>query len=30
MTSRRIDLHLHSTCSDGVESPTRVMEVAKE
>ena len=29
MTSRRIDLHLHSTCSDGVESPTRVMEVAK-
>ena len=30
MTSSRIDLHLHSTCSDGVESPTRVMEVAKE
>jgi predicted metal-dependent phosphoesterase TrpH len=30
MTSRRIDLHLHSTCSDGVESPTRVMEVARE
>lgn len=28
MTSPRIDLHLHSTCSDGVESPTRVMEVA--
>jgi predicted metal-dependent phosphoesterase TrpH len=29
MTSPRIDLHLHSTCSDGVESPTRVMEVAQ-
>lgn len=28
MTSAKIDLHLHSTCSDGVESPTRVMEVA--
>jgi predicted metal-dependent phosphoesterase TrpH len=28
MTSPRIDLHLHSTCSDGVETPTRVMEVA--
>ena len=28
MTSPRIDLHLHSTCSDGVESPTTVMEVA--
>jgi predicted metal-dependent phosphoesterase TrpH len=25
----RIDLHLHSNRSDGVESPTRVMEVAK-
>ena len=29
MTSPRIDLHLHSTCSDGVETPTRVMEVAR-
>lgn len=27
--SSTIDLHLHSTCSDGVESPTHVMEVAK-
>lgn len=27
--AQRIDLHLHSTCSDGVESPTHVMEVAK-
>jgi predicted metal-dependent phosphoesterase TrpH len=30
MTSTRIDLHLHSTCSDGVETPTHVMEVARE
>lgn len=29
MSASRIDLHLHSTCSDGVESPTHVMEVAK-
>lgn len=26
---KRIDIHLHSNRSDGVESPTRVMEVAK-
>lgn len=30
MSSLRIDLHLHSTCSDGVETPTHVMEVARE
>lgn len=30
MTSPRIDLHLHSTCSDGVETPSHVMEVARE
>lgn len=29
MSSAKIDLHLHSTRSDGVESPTRVMEVAR-
>lgn len=29
MTTPRIDLHLHSTFSDGVETPTHVMEVAK-